>query len=144
MPQDFADSISGARSLDHPTLFYDGTCGLCDRTVRWLLRADHRGVLRFAALQGQTAQRRLPEPLIRDLDSLVLADGERVLVRSDAVLEALAHLEGWRWVARLLRIIPRPLRDRLYTAVARRRYRWFGRMDQCRAPAPEVRARFLV
>ena len=41
-------------------VFYDGVCGLCDRTVRFLLRRDRRDRLRFAPLQGEVARKLLP------------------------------------------------------------------------------------
>ena len=40
-------------------------------------------------------------------------------------------------------IVPRPLRDAIYAWIARNRYRWFGKRDQCLVPTPALRARFL-
>ena len=128
---------------DPPILFFDGVCGLCNGLVNVLLRADRNGVLRFAALQGETARQRLEPAFIARLDTLVLLDGHGQTVRSEAVLRALGHLGGaWRASA-LLRAVPRPIRDRLYGALAARRYRWFGRRDTCRVPTPAERGRFL-
>jgi len=68
---------------------------------------------------------------------------ERVRIRSDAALATLSSLRGaWRLVA-VLRLVPRPLRDAVYGFVARRRTRWFGRLDACRIATPEERSRFL-
>lgn len=39
-------------------LLYDGTCGLCDRSVQWLLRRDRRGALRFARLERAAVEER--------------------------------------------------------------------------------------
>jgi len=133
-----------------PLLLYDGYCALCDRTVRFLLRVDRRGVLRFAALQGETAASiaaRRPE--MAGVDSVVFVAGgeaghERVALRSAAVIGALRAVGGvWRAVAALLVIVPRPLRDWGYDLVAARRKRWFGEYDACPVPPPEVRGRFL-
>jgi predicted DCC family thiol-disulfide oxidoreductase YuxK len=132
-------------------VLYDGACGLCQRSVRLLLRADRRGVLSFTPLQGETAAAltatgRLPAGL--GLSSMAFLRGggtacEDVLVRSDAVLAALTSAGGpWR-LAGALRIVPRRLRDAVYDAVARRRYAWFGPADACRLPTPAERARFL-
>jgi predicted DCC family thiol-disulfide oxidoreductase YuxK len=136
-------------SMRGPVLLYDGLCGLCDRTVQVVLRADRRGVLRFAPLQGEFAARVFERhPEVRDVDSLILvepdgAGGECVRVRSDAAL-ALARYMGGAWpLARTLRIVPGPLRDAVYDLVARTRYRIFGRRDACRIPTPQERARFL-
>ena len=131
-------------------VLYDGLCGLCDRSVSFLLARDRRGALRFGALQGDGAaavRSRHPDlPPSDDTFLLVERPGlpdESVRVRSDAALAALTRLGGgWRLVA-TLRIVPRPLRDAIYRFVAARRVRWFGRRDACRIPTPEERVRFL-
>jgi predicted DCC family thiol-disulfide oxidoreductase YuxK len=126
-----------------PVLYFDGTCGLCNRWVDWLLRADRACVLRFASLQGVTAARHLPPQHTAALDTLVLAEGGRLYLRSEAVLRVAHHLgPAWRAVT-LLRWVPRPLRDRAYDLVAGNRYRWFGRRDTCRVPTPAERGRML-
>jgi predicted DCC family thiol-disulfide oxidoreductase YuxK len=132
-------------------VLYDGTCGLCDRAVRWLLARDRTSALRFATLEGAigSAVRERHPGLPPAEETFVLVEapesaGERVLVRSDAVLAAVARLGGlWRLAAALLRLLPRPLRDAGYRFVARRRTRWFGRLAACRVPTPAERARFL-
>lgn len=132
-------------------VLYDGVCGLCDRWVGWLLKRDRRRALLFAPLQGLTAAQvraRHPElPAADDTLLVVEAPGtpaERVRTLSDGALATLARLNGfWGVAAALLRLVPPPLRDPVYRAVARRRHRWFGRLAACRVPAAEERARFL-
>ncbi len=142
------ESRGDALSSVHLVLF-DGLCGLCDRLVRRLLRADRRGVLRFAPLQGATRREveirlggALPDEtivLVRDW----LGPDERVLTRSEAAC-AIAGLVGGRFrPLSWLRFLPRPLRDAGYDFVARRRSRWFGRLEACRVPTAAERARFL-
>ncbi len=130
-------------------VFYDGVCGFCDRSVSWLLARDPEGRFRFAALQGETAaelRARHPQ-LPRDLDTLVYVESEggreRVFLRSRAIFRLLAQLDPpWRWLA-WLRWLPRPLTDLGYRLFARIRYRVFGRLESCRLPTAEERARFL-
>jgi predicted DCC family thiol-disulfide oxidoreductase YuxK len=114
-----------------------------------LARADRRRVLAFAPLQGATRrelERRRRGSFPEETIVLVQdwrGERERVLVRSDAVCAIAAALgRGWRLLA-LLRFVPRPLRDAGYRFVARRRARWFGRLDACRLPAAHERERFL-
>ena len=140
-----AHDQGGGRQL----VLFDGVCGLCDRSVQFLLRADRQAVFTFAPLQGETAAAiRRRHPQLEDADSLVLVrdaggDREQVLLRSTAVLQALAALGGiWRAVS-WLRIVPRPVRDVVYDAIAKRRYRWFGKFESCRLPAAAEAARFL-
>jgi len=129
---------------------YDGVCALCNGAVRFLLRHDRRGRFRFAPLQGTLARDLLARHDERadDLDTFwVVRDAgtasETVLSRSRAVLFAVREL-GLPWsLAALAEVIPRPVLDVLYDAVARSRYRLFGRYPQCAAPPPGSESRFL-
>ena len=137
-------------SAANPIVFYDGVCGLCDRSVQFILRHDGARRFRFAALQSDFARRVLARHGrdARDLDTMYLlldvgTPNERLLARSDAVL-AVAHDLGWRRTAAAANRLPIALRDRLYGFVIRNRYRWFGRYDHCAVPAPDVRERFVA
>lgn len=125
-------------------IYYDGLCGLCDRFVRFVVARDRAGRYRFAPLRGETARARLGSLLDPESSqTVILEDDGRLRVRSDAALAIVAGLGGaWR-AAALLRVIPRPLRDAIYDWIARHRFRWFGRRDECRVPGPDERNRFL-
>jgi len=130
-------------------IFFDGECGLCDRSVRWLLDHDPEGRLRFAPLQGETAKQRLAPFAARleGVDSMVLLDSregqERIWLRSRAVFRVLRVLpkpaRRWAWFG----VFPAFLTDLGYRLVAALRKRIWGAPDLCRAPTPEERARFL-
>lgn len=130
-------------------VLYDGLCALCNRSVRFLLEIDRHRRLSFAPLQGETARAILARhPKAAATDSLIFvrdvaSEIERVTSESSGVLESLAVIGGiWRAVS-WLRVVPRPLRDLVYRSVARNRYDWFGKLDACPLPPPEVRDRFL-
>lgn len=131
-------------------LFYDGECGLCQRIVRVMLSLDRAGRLRFAPLQGPSAQaylRRHGLPTA-DFDSLIfaprgLADATPPLSRTDGALAAVRHC-GWLGrVVATLRVVPRPWRDAGYRLIARWRYRLFGAPRPGMLDRPEWRSRFL-
>lgn len=132
-----------------PVLFFDGECGLCNRVVRWLLASDRRGTLRFAPLQGPTAQAYLRAhglPL-NDFSSLVFAPdwpaaAAEPLLRTDGVIAALRATDRPATAARLA-AIPRGLRDAGYKIVARMRYVIFGPWRPRPLPRSEWAARFL-
>jgi predicted DCC family thiol-disulfide oxidoreductase YuxK len=136
-------------SWGNSVLLYDGVCGLCNRSVQFVLEHDRRGSLRFAPLQseyGKAAISRHPE--LKNIDSVVLleieSDGaERVHTRSAAALRIASYLGGIWKLSSIAYIIPAPLRDLLYDLVARYRYRLFGKYDQCMLPPPQVRSRFI-
>lgn len=130
---------------DKPILLFDGVCNLCNGSVLWVIRHDTNGKFRFTSLQSETGQQLLEEAGLpaREMDTVVLHDQGGFFTRSDAALGVLQRLGGvWSWVS-ILRIIPRPVRDRIYNWIARNRYRWFGKKDSCMIPTPELRSRFL-
>ena len=133
-----------------PVLYYDGECGVCTRSVELVLRHDRRGTLRFASLRGELGAALLARhPELRGVDSMLWVEpmpaenGERVLVRSEAVLAVVRYLGGWWRVALAARAIPRALRDAGYAWFARNRMRFSRSADQCRVPTPAERSRFL-
>ena len=128
-------------------LFYDGHCGLCHRAVKFALKHDRSGnAFRFAPLQGPTFQAQVPANRRAGLpDSIVvLTQSGELLVRSDASLHILRRLGGgWRILAGVFSVIPRPVRDLVYDFVARIRYRIFGKRDElCPIVPPDLRKRF--
>ena len=127
-------------------LFYDGECGLCTRSVRFFLWADKRKRLRFAPLQGKTAEARLPANL-READCLstvvYLRSAAEPLLRSEAVAVALVDIGGfWRPVGRCILLFPLRLREAAYRFVAKNRFKVFRR-GACALPTPDERERML-
>jgi predicted DCC family thiol-disulfide oxidoreductase YuxK len=132
---------------DHSLVFYDGGCGLCHRAVRFAIAHDPDGArFRFASLDSEAFRRRVPEAARTGLpDSIVaLTPDGALLVRSAAVIHVLERVGGaWRFWGRLLRMVPRWVRDAGYDAVARVRHLLFRRPDDaCPVTPPELRARF--
>jgi predicted DCC family thiol-disulfide oxidoreductase YuxK len=131
-------------------VLYDGVCGLCNRLLQFLLTHDYRGVFAFASLQsrtGRTVVEHLGGDPTEPTSFYVLADyrtrHSRIVAKSQAALFVAGQL-GWPWKAAVVaRILPSALLDRAYNVVARNRYRVFGRFEQCLAPQPEFRDRFV-
>ncbi len=131
-------------------LLYDGVCALCNGVVKFLMKRDRRDGFRYAPLQSDLGREMLARFGILEFpDGVVLVANaltteERLYQRSDAVVAGLRLLEGpWRVLGRALGLIPRWLREWGYGAVARVRYRMFGRYDTCPIPSPEERGRLL-
>ena len=133
-------------SESHPVVLFDGVCNLCNATVNWIIARDRKGLFRFAALQSVAGERLQREHGLDPsaLDTLVLIEGGRTYRKSSAGLRIVRRL-CWPWPLLFgLIAVPAFMRDFAYGWFARRRYRWFGRKDECMAPAPEVRERFLL
>lgn len=124
-------------------VFFDGVCNLCNGFVDFLVRHDHKHVLRFASLQGKIALELLGPGAGEKLASVVFYKNGSTSTESSAVIQILSQLGGpWRALL-ILSVIPSFLRDPIYRFVARNRYRWFGKRETCRLPSPEESALFL-
>jgi len=129
-----------------PIILFDGMCNLCSRAVRVVLKRDRHKEFRFAAMQSAAGrellkQHGLPE---RGVDYLVLVEGGRAYVKSDAVIRIASRLTGpWRCWAAVVRLVPRFLRDFKYDFIARFRYRLFGKRSSCLLAPPGAAERFL-
>lgn len=130
---------------NHPILLFDGVCNLCNGAVRFIIERDPAGIFRFASLQSEAAKQLLgqfPEAP-RDISTIVLIEHNRLYTKSDAALRAARHLPGaWPALYGFI-IIPPAIRNIIYDWIARNRYRWFGKQDQCMMPTPELKGRFL-
>lgn len=127
-----------------PILLYDGACGLCARSVQFILARDAGGSLRFATLDS-TCSRSLAarHPELEHVDSVVWVDtrADRVWTRSAAAIRALAYLGGpWRLV-RLALLVPPVIRDLVYRLVAAHRHALSA--ETCLVPTAAERSRFL-
>ena len=112
--------------------------------MQFLLRHESRRKdLRFATLQGRTGQRIVNgHGGQAGVDSVVWCEGDRVWVRSDAVIRAGRYLGGlWAGLALIGAFVPRVIRDDAYRWVANHRHRLGG--SACVIPTPEQKSRFL-
>ncbi len=129
----------------HPIILFDGVCNLCNGSVNFIIDRDPRQIFRFASLQSPIGQELVTQfgfsPT--ELSSLILIDGQSAYRRSSAAIRIAARLTfPWNcfWVGL---IVPRPIRDFVYDMIAKNRYRWFGKTETCRLPAPDRLHRFL-
>jgi predicted DCC family thiol-disulfide oxidoreductase YuxK len=130
-----AMAAPGVGADGKPVIVIDGVCVLCSRWYRFVTARDRDRHFRFVAIQepeGRSiAVRHGVDP--DNPATFLLVDGDFAYARSEAALRILKELPGWRWSA-IARLIPRSLRDRCYDFVARRRYRWFGKLEVCMMP----------
>ena len=128
-----------------PILLFDGHCNLCNAWVKFVMNRDPLGKVRFASLQSRVGKTLLDERQIDQNynDSLVLIEEEEVSVSSTAALRTLSYLSTWESQLKFLLVLPRPLRNLIYRFVAKYRYKWFGRREQCMVPTEELSQRFL-
>lgn len=124
---------------------FDAQCLLCNSWVQFLLKHDKQGIFQFAAIQGEVGGELLAGAglKIEGLQTMLLVDGHQSWQHTDAILRVL-HALGWPWrLSGVAKLVPAPLCDALYRVIARNRYQWFGKSEQCLMPDPAVAARFL-
>jgi predicted DCC family thiol-disulfide oxidoreductase YuxK len=129
-----------------PVIIFDGICNLCCGWVQFLMRKDKKMKFRLAAIQSERGQHLLESFGLsnRDTETVIYLKGSQYFRESSAVLEILDDLGGIWKVVRLLRFIPKSVRDGIYRYLAKRRYRLFGKRSTCLLPSPENQKRFLL
>jgi predicted DCC family thiol-disulfide oxidoreductase YuxK len=126
-------------------ILFDGVCSLCSNAVQFIIERDPDKRYKFASLQSGFGQQVLKNLNLdsAQLQSIIVLKGNNVYRRSDAALEIARNLSGAWPLFYVFKIIPRFLRDPLYNIVARYRYSWFGKMEACWLPTPQLKARFI-
>lgn len=138
--------MSTSPAADRPIILFDGVCNLCEGCVQWVIRRDPAGRFRFAPLQSDVGASLLAQCDLEGdpLDGIVLVDDGRCYRKSDAVIRIAGRLGLPYRLLAPARVVPRPLRDLVYDAIANRRYDWFGKKDECMRPTPDIQDRFLA
>lgn len=131
---------------DRPLLLFDGVCNLCNNFVQTIIRNDKQRLFRFSSLQSGTGQRVLQyiqQNTGTVPDSLILLYKGKLYFKSDAALKTASLLKGKWLLLTVGYIVPRAIRNVIYDIVARNRYKWYGKRDECMIPTPELNSRFL-
>lgn len=130
---------------DSLIVLFDGVCKLCNRSVQFIIERDSQAVFMFSPLQSAFSRKCLQSHGLSpdDFDGLVLIKNGKLLVKSDAAVEIAKEFNGLWKLLIWAKLIPRPIRETVYTVIARHRYRWFGKRDSCMVPTDEFKARFI-
>jgi predicted DCC family thiol-disulfide oxidoreductase YuxK len=126
-------------------ILFDGVCQFCNSSVNFIIRHDKRDRFHFTPLQSAAGKALLKAHQLETgkMDSFVLIEDDIAYTRSTAVLRVTRQL-GFPWSLLYAGIIlPKGLRDAVYNWIARNRYKWFGKKDQCMVPDERVRQKFL-
>jgi predicted DCC family thiol-disulfide oxidoreductase YuxK len=129
---------------DKAVILFDGVCNLCSGSVQFILKRDKEKKFLFASLQsgyGENLLKQLELPS-NTFNSFILFENGKFFTRSTAALKMFSQLKGWGWV-KIFWIVPEFIRDSVYNLIARNRYKWFGKKEECWLPTPELKERFL-
>ena len=114
---------------EHPIVIFDGLCNLCSGAMRIITQNDVNGTIELVPMGSPLGAELLRQFHIdpADTDSFVVIKNKKAYLRSDAALQIAGDLRFPWSLARALRFIPRSWRERAYAAIAKNRYRWFGK-----------------
>jgi predicted DCC family thiol-disulfide oxidoreductase YuxK len=127
-------------------ILFDGICNLCEASIVYVIKHDKKDIFRFVALQSDLGQRIVKHIGINSnhLESVILYEpGVAYYYKSSAALEIANGLKGIFTLATLFQILPTVLRDYVYDYVAKNRYKWYGKKQECLVPNEEVVSKFL-
>lgn len=128
-----------------PIILFDGVCNFCNSAVNFTIKRNTRANIRFAAMQSDAGQRILKQynlPL-NEMQSFIFIDQGNVYFQSTAAIRVCRYLRGLWPLCFGFMIIPKFIRDGIYSWIARNRYKWFGVRQECMIPTADVKARFL-
>jgi len=130
---------------DKPIILFDGVCNFCNAMVNFIIRQDKKNIFLFAALQSDSGKKLLDQYQIywKANDSFILIENGEAHMKGNAALKLYSRLPWyWKWT-QIFWIVPKFIRDWVYSVIAKNRYRWFGKKEQCMLPSASVRERFL-
>ena len=116
-------------------ILYDGYCELCYRSIRFVIKRDVQKRFTYLPLQSEEGKALLKQHNITHVsdNTFVYIENEKAYVKSTAALRVCKHLKGVKWLSVFL-IVPKFIRDFVYSIVAKYRYKWFGKREECFLP----------
>ena len=131
---------------DKKIILFDGVCNLCNTSVQYVIKHDKKDIFRFVSLQSDLGQKILNHIGInpKHIDSIVLYEpGISYYYKSTAALEIAKGLRGIFTLTTVFKILPAGIRDFVYDYVAKNRYKWYSKKENCMIPTPELKVKFL-
>ncbi|CAL2081295.1 thiol-disulfide oxidoreductase DCC family protein [Tenacibaculum sp. 190524A05c] len=127
-------------------ILFDGVCNLCNQTVLRVIKLDKKDKFRFTSLQSETGKAIINHLGIdtSKVDSIILYEpNQAYYIKSSAALKIIGNFGGIWEVSKFLLFFPPLIRDFVYDIIAKNRYKWFGKKDQCMIPTPDLLSKFL-
>lgn len=127
-------------------ILFDGICNLCNSSVQYVIKNDKDNLFLFAPLQSETGKKILEKHNIdtSNTDSIILYTSQHKLYfKSSAALKIASKLKFPNNLLAVFLIVPVFIRDRVYNYIAKNRYKWYGKRNDCMIPTEKIKAKFL-
>jgi predicted DCC family thiol-disulfide oxidoreductase YuxK len=136
---------SGGNMMGERIVLFDGVCHLCQWSIQFIISHDPQVYFHFASLQSEIGKELLRSNGLSEhyVSSVVLVESGRIYTGSTAALRIAKQLTfPWCMLYGFM-IVPKFIREPIYTFIAKNRYRWFGKDEVCFMPTQELKSRFL-
>ncbi|MBO6881471.1 DCC1-like thiol-disulfide oxidoreductase family protein [Winogradskyella sp.] len=128
-------------------ILFDGVCNLCNSSVQYVIKRDDKNVFLFAPLQSEIGESIIDTFNIdtNKTDSILLYNPKTnsIKQKSSAALGIARHLGFPLNLLVVFYIIPPFIRNWVYNYIAKNRYKWYGKKDDCMIPTPELKSKFI-
>lgn len=131
---------------DKKIILFDGVCNLCDNTVQFIIKKDKKDIFRFVAIQSDLGQEIIKYIGVdtSKTDSILLYEpGQAYYYKAEAAIKIAKEVGGIYSLMGMFSVLPKSLSNSVYDYVARNRYKWYGKKEECMIPTPEMKAKFL-
>ena len=127
-------------------ILFDGVCNLCNSSVQFVIQHDEKDIFRFVALQSDLGKEIIKHIGIdaTKIDSIILYEpGIAYYYKSNAAIKIAETLGEFLSMIWIFKILPLSIRDLVYDYIAKNRYKWYGKKENCMIPTPEIQSKFL-
>ncbi len=133
-----------AISYDYSVVLIDGQCLLCHGFAKRILNSDKKNRFKLGYLQTF-----VNDDLVKTIkpqshvDSVILIKNGKPYIKSEAALRVMKSLGGLYRISMVFRLIPKFIRDIVYDWIARNRFGWYKKLDECPIPPQKWRDKFI-
>lgn len=127
-------------------ILFDGVCNLCNSSIQFIIKNDKKNLFLFSPLQSNIGQEIIKSFNINNakIDSVLLySKKDGLSQKSTAALKIAQQLGFPQNLLSVFFIVPRFIRDWIYEYIAKNRYKWFGKRDNCMVPTPDLQSKFI-
>ena len=113
-------------------IYYDGICFVCSSAMNTLIKMDRHNILYFSPLQSKFAKSTIDNKYLETMDTVIVKRDKKFYTKSNAAFVILEELKNPLRYSFYL--VPSFFADFIYDFVAKRRYSWFGKKEECIFP----------
>lgn len=133
---------------DKLLILFDGVCNLCNNSVQYVIKHDKKNKFLFAPLQSEVGESIIEEFSIdtKRTDSILLYNPQvkSIKIKSSAAIGIAKHLGFPLNLMVIFYILPNFIRNWVYDYIAKNRYKWYGKKEECMIPTPDLKSKFLT